>query len=70
MSGNSELIQEMLKTMAHNRKTIEDEIATLVFYMEGGLNYNEAYALTTMQRQGIAKIIEKHYESRSAKQML
>ena len=70
MTGNPELIQEMIGTMNHNRTTIEEEIATLVFYMEGGLGFNEAYALTAMQRERISKVIEKHYEARSAKQTL
>jgi len=49
--------------MAANRKLIETDIASLVFYMQGGLNYNDAWLLTVDQRKIMSKVIEKHYES-------
>ena len=40
----------MLETMERNRNIIDEEISTLVYYMNGGLDYNDmkirnAYAL-------------------------
>lgn len=66
MVGTAEDIQQILKAMQQNRNTIEEEIAMLVFYMEGGLDFNDAYALSSLQRQRLAKVIEKHYEQRAA----
>lgn len=71
MANSAEEIQHMLKTMQQNRNLIEEEIAMLVFYMEGGLDFNDAYALSALQRQRLAKVIEQHYEKRaSAKSMI
>jgi hypothetical protein len=63
LSGNGELITKLLESMETNRKTIESDIATLTFYMQGGLNYNDAWMLTIEQRQIMSKVIEKHYEA-------
>ena len=71
MTSDPELIQRMLNTMNQNRNTIEEELATLVFYMEGGLDFNDSYALSSGQRKRIAKVIEQHYEKRAnAKSMI
>lgn len=53
----------MLAVMRKNRDLIEYDIATLVFYMQGGLNYNDAWQLTPKQRKVMARVIEKHYEN-------
>ena len=70
MVGTAEDVQQILKTMQQNRNTIEEEIAMLVFYMEGGLDFNDAYALSSLQRQRLAKVIEQHYEKRAASKSL
>jgi hypothetical protein len=53
--------------MERNRKAIQQEIATLAFYMQGGLDYNDAFMLSAEQRATMSKIIEKHYEAMSGK---
>lgn len=53
--------------MERNRKAIQNEIATLAFYMQGGLSYNDAFMLSAEQRMIMSKIIEKHYEAMSGK---
>ena len=70
MVGTAEDVQQILKTMQQNRNTIEEEIAMLVFYMEGGLDFNDAYALSSLQRQRLAKVLEQHYEKRAASKSL
>jgi hypothetical protein len=57
----------MLATMKRNREIIEVDIATLVFYMSGGIDYNDAWLLTESQRLKMGKVIEKHYESMNGK---
>lgn len=51
--------------MERNRSIIESDISTLVFYMQGGLDYNDAWMLTQKQRKSMTVVIEKHYEAMS-----
>ena len=71
-TADPDKIQEMLAIMDKNRDAIETDIGTLVFYMQGGIDYNDAWLLTSSQRTKMAKIIERHYENMngSKKQML
>lgn len=41
---------------------IESDIANLVYYMNGGLSYSEAWKLTTSQMKSLSESIAKHYE--------
>ena len=49
--------------METNRKLIETEIATLVFYMQGGVAYDDAWLLNLQQRKIMHEVIEKHYKA-------
>lgn len=62
----------MLDVLAKNRKTIEEDVATLVYYMNGGLNYNDAWLLTREQRKIMTHVIERHFKAMNpnAKQQL
>lgn len=62
----------MLAIMKKNRDVIQNDISTLVFYMQGGLDYNDAFLLTADQRKSMADVVEKHYEAMNGnkKQML
>jgi hypothetical protein len=57
----------MLSIMERNKKIIEEEIATLVYYMNGGLDYNDAWMTTSHQRKVMSKVIEKHFEAMAPK---
>jgi hypothetical protein len=57
----------MLDIMTRNRKIIEEEIATLVYYYNGGLDYNSAWMTTSMQRKTMSRVVEKHFEAMSPK---
>ena len=57
----------MLSIMDRNRKMIEEEIATLVYYYNGGLNYNDAWMTTSRQRKTMSKVVEKHFEAMAPK---
>ena len=63
MTLDPKLIQSMLDTMNRNRKVIDDDIMSLVYYFQGGLDYNDAWLLTADQRKRMAKIVEKHFEN-------
>lgn len=53
--------------MNKNREAIDADIMTLVFYMKGGISYNDAWLLTTDQRKRMFGVIEKHYSALSGK---
>lgn len=53
----------MLGGMSKNITVIEKDIASLVYYMNGGLDYNQAWLLTANQRKIMVKVIEDHYKA-------
>jgi hypothetical protein len=53
--------------MEKNRRVIEADVNTLVFYMNGGLDYNDAWLLTTDQRRSLGHVVEKHFEAMNPK---
>jgi hypothetical protein len=55
----------MLAVMDKNRTIITQDVSTLVFYMNGGLNFDQAWQLSGNQRKIMSQIIEKHYEASS-----
>lgn len=62
LEGDPEKIQSTLGSMTKQRQNIETEIATIVFYMQGGLNYTDAFGLTIDQLESMSSIINEHYE--------
>jgi hypothetical protein len=53
--------------MDENRSIIEQDVNTLVFYMNGGLPYNDAWLLTQDQRRNMGNVIKKHFEAQNPK---
>ena len=41
---------------------MEKDIANLVYYMNGGLSYSDAYNLSQNQMKILSETISKHYE--------
>jgi hypothetical protein len=60
---DQETIQTMLGSMNKNVIAVEKDIASLVYYMNGGLSYNDAWLLTSNQRKIMVKVIEDHYKA-------
>ena len=44
---------------------IEQDVNALVFHMQGGLDYDDAFLLTAEQRSLMAKMIQKHYDDQN-----
>jgi hypothetical protein len=63
LTGDPTKIYAMIDTMEKNRKAIKTEVSTLTFYMQGGLDFNDAYILSAEDRTIMSKVIEKHYEA-------
>lgn len=53
--------------MEKNKKIIETDIATLVYYMNGGLDYNDAWAISSDQRKTMVSVIQKHFDAQNPK---
>jgi hypothetical protein len=60
-----DLIQQMLDTCYQNISIIEHDVNQLVFHMQGGLPYDDAFLLTSEQRRNMAKMIQKHYDDQN-----
>lgn len=66
LKGDIDEITKTLRGMDKERKQIEKDISMLVFYMQGGLAYNEAYMLTNEQMDILYTTITEHYERQSS----
>ena len=51
--------------MRRNVDAIEGDINNLVFHMNGGLDYDDAWLLTVEQRRKMVYMIQKHYDSQN-----
>jgi len=58
----------MLETMSNNREIIEDDINLLVYHMNGGLDYDDAWMLTVDQRAKLIQMLEKIFKAQSGDQ--
>jgi hypothetical protein len=67
MTSSPEQINEMLKVLDTNRSIIETDINTLVYYMNGGLDYNDAWLLTLEQRKRMSQVIQRHFDAMNPK---
>lgn len=57
----------MLDVMRRNVDAIEGDVNSLVFHMNGGLDYEDAWVLTSDQRRKLVHMIQKHYEAQDPK---
>ena len=55
----------MLEVMRRNVDAIESDVNSLVFHMNGGLDYDDAWLLTLDQRRKMVNIIQQHYDSQN-----
>ena len=67
MLNSPEQITEILDMLSKNRTIIENDINSLVYYMNGGLDYNDAWLLTLDQRRGMMNVIQKHFDAMNPK---
>ena len=55
----------MLRGMNQDANRIERDIANIVFYLNGGLNYTDAYALSTQQLKTLSDTVNDHFEKQN-----
>jgi len=61
LNGKVNDITDMLRGMEREAIAIEKEIATVVFYTNGGLAFDCAYDLSMQQLKIVSDIIQEHY---------
>jgi hypothetical protein len=52
----------MLQGLERGRRRLEEEVAHLVYYMNGAINLNDAYALSMEQFEILSRTIKTHFE--------
>jgi hypothetical protein len=55
-------IEELVKQYDSDAKALKSELLRIVWYMRGGLSYNEAHLMTHEEREIIADIIKGNLE--------
>jgi hypothetical protein len=53
--------------MDKNRELIHKDVASLVFYMHGSVDFSDAYCLSLQQRKLMVKVIEEYREAQNPK---
>jgi hypothetical protein len=51
--------------MERDRERTEKDIASVVYYMNGGLNFADAYGLDTGQLTRLSNVITEHHEKQA-----
>ncbi len=55
----------MLRGMNQDVSRMEKDIANVVFYLNGGLNYTDAYALSNEQLKTLTDVVNDHFEKQN-----
>ena len=63
MTLDNEDIVKLLTSYEKESKALREEILRLCWFMRGGLTYDEAYMLSSEERDLIGKIIESNMET-------
>jgi hypothetical protein len=65
LRGDADEIQTLLRSMKQDVEATERDIAQLVFYLNGGLNFVDAYELTTSDLNRLSKVVSDHFEKQN-----
>lgn len=55
----------MLRGMNQDVSRMEKDIANVVFYLNGGLNYTDAYSLSSEQLKTLTDVVNDHFEKQN-----
>lgn len=62
MKSNPSEVEELLQDMAIASKAITREVVDICWYMRGSINWDQAWQLTTKQKEVIRKVIRENIE--------
>lgn len=65
LNGDPDEITRMLRGMESDRKQLQKHVATIVYYMQGGLNYTDAWNLSMDELSVLADVFKEHYENQA-----
>lgn len=60
---DNESITQELERMDKQSRAIKDELIRIVWYMRGGISYNEAHDLSHNERETIKALIKENMET-------
>lgn len=63
MSLSNQEIEELLEKYEKETRAIKEEALKMIWFMRGGLTYDEAMLLSTLDRDIISKIIKSNMET-------
>jgi hypothetical protein len=63
LTSNNEQIVGLLNQYEKESKAIKEELLKLCWFMRGGITYDEAFLLSSQEREIIGKIIEDNMET-------
>lgn len=66
-NGDNTFTSEMLSMMSSNRSSLTKDIATMVYYYNGGISYTEAWQMSTFERMIAVETVDKHFQKLTGK---
>jgi hypothetical protein len=65
LKGDPEEITTLLGSMQSERKHIQKHVGIIVYYMQGGLNYTDAWRLSMEELAVLADVFKEHYANQA-----
>jgi hypothetical protein len=63
MTNDTEYISSVIRDLEREQENIHAEIRDICFWMKGGITWNEAWALSHLDRSKIINTIEKNIKA-------
>ena len=65
LNGDPEAITQLLGSMEAERKNIQKHVGIIVYYMQGGLNYTDAWSLSMDELGVLSDVFKEHYANQA-----
>ncbi len=65
LNGDPQEITHLLRSMESDRQKLESDLAKLVFHMNGGISFVDAYNLSTDQMTILIEAINQHNQAQT-----
>jgi hypothetical protein len=63
LTSTNEQIIKLIEQYERESKAVKEELLKLCWFMRGGITYDEAFLLSSQEREIIGKIIEDNMET-------
>lgn len=68
--GNYEQITSYIEHLEKQQKNLEEEIAQLVIYTNGGIPWDVAWQMSPLHRHSVIRVLNKKFEQESGTEYL